>query len=298
MSGLFSDLTLLRPLWLLALPLAVLVGAVLARRAGGIGAWRRVVDDRLIATLTALGRIAPPDRTGAWALGGVLVLTVLALSGPAVENRDRPSFRNLDAVVIVMDLSPSVVASGRLDDLRTTARLIAASAGTRQAGLIVFAGEAYVAQPLTTDARALGSVISHLNGDTMPVSGSRPAEALRLTAAMLDGAGIVQADVVVLGDSGGMTDEALAEARALGARGWRVSTVAVTAPDTRLASAGGGVAGTIAAPEPVVQQIASGDAERFAQTDFALFFVEDIGRYLLLLALIPALFLFRRGAAG
>ena len=50
---------LLRPEWLLALPLLALAGWLLHRQRGGLGGWDRVADPRLLQAMTALGRVEP-----------------------------------------------------------------------------------------------------------------------------------------------------------------------------------------------------------------------------------------------
>lgn len=291
----------LRPVWLLGLPVALLAGILLSRRAIGLGAWQAVIDPALRATLARLGRIVPARGRLPWITAALLGLLAIALSGPAVERRDRPAYRNLDAVLIVMDLSPSVANSTRLEDLRTAGRLVASVAAGRQVGLIVFAGEAYLAGALTSDARALGELIAYLDAETVPVAGSRPAEALGLAAEVLDDADIIAADVILIGDGGGLGPVSEKMALRLSEAGARLSVLSPGDVDRttlqRVAQLGGGRAGTLAAPEPVLALVASAGVARFAETDHALLFVEDRGRYLLVLALIPAFVLIRRGVA-
>ena len=104
-----SDITLLRPWWLLALvPLAALVW-VMSRRKGIAGDWEAVVDPQLMQALSAMGRV-DAGHGGRIAKGAILgaVLLIVALAGPAVERRDAVAFRNLDGVVFVLD-APSVI---------------------------------------------------------------------------------------------------------------------------------------------------------------------------------------------
>ena len=190
----------LRPWWLVLVPLAVILGYFLVRRSQHLGAWTKAMDPELLAAMHRLGNVSGGAPRRAWLPALVLAALGLALSGPGIERRDTAGFRNLDAVVLVMDLSPSTTESEHLFDMLTAARILVDSAGTRQVGLIVYAGEAYVAAPLTTDARAMMGTLALIDGETMPVQGSNPAAALALAQTMLEEASILAADVVVLSD--------------------------------------------------------------------------------------------------
>lgn len=287
----------LQPWWLALIPLALVLGLWLARRSESLGAWERAVDPELMVALRRMGRVAPGGRARAVLPACVLAVLGVALAGPATERRDLTSYRNLDGVVLVLDLSPSVTGDARFFDVLTAARLVAEAAGTRQTALVVYAGEAFVAAPFSTDARALSGTLALLDGRTMPVTGSRPAAGLALAREMLGGAGMLAADVVLISDGAAIGPEAVAEARALGAAGWRVSAIA-TGPGqgalNAIAATGGGISASVDDPFPVARQVGSRPVERLAQTDYAMLVLEDQGRFLLLFALIPAFLLLPR----
>ena len=296
------DMIWLRPIWWLLVPVALILGATMVRRASSLGAWERAMDASLLQAMRRMGRVSSGGRARNVLPAGLLLLLGIALAGPAAERRDSSSFRNLDAVVLVVDLSPSVTGSARLFDTLTAARLISQAAQTRQTALIVFAGEAYLATQFSSDPTALTSTLALLDAETMPVAGSRPEVALSLARATLEDASILAADVVLFSDGGGITPAAIAEARALNERGWRVSTVQVPGREsvasgalTALAQAGDGVAANLANPFPVADRIASRPLERLAMHDWSMLLMRDYGRYLLLIALVPAFLMLPRG---
>ena len=295
----------LRPWWLALIPLALILAlAAIRRSSSGLGAWERAVDRTLLEAMQRIGRVRPGRARRRWWPAAVLAVLGLALAGPAAERRDTASFRNLDAVLLVLDLSPSVAAGPHFFETITAARLIAQTAGTRQTGLIVYAGEAYLAFPLSTDAAALTGTLALLDPQTLPVEGSRPAEALRLAARVLEGAAILVSDVVLFSDGGGLGPDATAAAAALTRAGAAVSVIRVPGEAqssvalSALARVGAGAEGTLANPFPVAHRIAARPVERLAQTDYAMLTFEDLGRWLLVLALVPAFLLLpgrRRG---
>ncbi len=296
---------LMRPLWALAIPVIALLGVALARRRRALGAWEAAVDAPLLAALDRLGKVSRGGRRIGWLAPVIAALIALALTGPSKERRDGVAFRNLDGVVIAVDLSRSMIEGGRFADAMTTARLIALSVGTRQVSLVVYGGDAYRASAFTSDAAALGQTIAFLDADTVPDDGSRPERALVLGGRILRDAEIILGDLVLISDGGGLGPEAMAQARALNEAGVPLSTIFVPSrapqsppPDRaaldRLAAAGGGAAGDLLDPFPVTRALEQGLERRLRAMEDAVHRRRDYGRFLLLLAVIPALMLFRR----
>ncbi|MGU3547281.1 VWA domain-containing protein, partial [Methylobacterium sp. A52T] len=62
------------------------------------------------------------------------------------------------------------------------------------------------------------------------------------------------------------------------------------------AGAGGGTAADIATPGPVLDAVGAGLAQHLAAGGYGVLAYADLGRWLLLLAALPALLLFRRSA--
>jgi Ca-activated chloride channel family protein len=303
-----AGFALLRPHWLLALPPVALAALWLARRATELSGWNRAIDPPLLAALQRLGRVLPgtPRRNLLPALTAGLI--ILALVGPAREVADAPTFRNLDGLVIAMDLSRSVAQGGRLPQARATARLVAERAGSRPAALVVYAGDAYLASPLTTDTRALGTTIAVLDGETVPDLGTRPERALALARRVLAQAQVVAGDIVLVSDGDRVTDAALRESEAAAAAGYRVSAIHVEPAAAvagaplpegrggldRIARAGDGMAADVLDAERLADAIGAHPASQLASSNFAFLAWTDYGRYFLALALVPALALFRR----
>ncbi|MAC77643.1 MAG: hypothetical protein CML66_06225 [Rhodobacteraceae bacterium] len=294
-----TGLVLLRPWWLLALPVLVALAVIVLRRPAALGAWKAAVDPVLLAAMARIGRV-PEARTGRAALIPLLAgaCVVLALAGPATERRDAPSFRNLDGVVLVMDLSPSVTDGDALEPLRTAARVVLARLGSRPAALIVYAGDTYLAAPMTADTTQLGLTVALLDDSIVPDPGSRPALALARAGDLLSEARIVAGDVVLFSDGGGLDDTATATARRLVGEGARLWTVSATPHDglAALAEAGGGAGFAAAQASALTDAIARGRVTRLGATDIALLYLDDLGRWLLIPALICAALLFRRAS--
>lgn len=303
-----SDVTLLRPFWLLALPVLVALAVYMFRRAARPGDWRAQIEPHLLQALTALGRVET-GRGGGKALQPFLIagLIALALTGPAMQRPKAETFRNLDGVVFVMDVSASMTRDETWPAVVTMARAGLNALAERPAALIVYAGDSYTAATLTLDHLQIGQTITLLNEKTVPDRGARPAIALTRAAEMLAEAEIIAGEVVLFSDGAGIGPEAEKVAQRIVDLGARLSVVA---PETTISGevigregrealariGGGGVYG-VDEVERFMADMRQSGAGRLERQDLQLLLLEDYGRWLLLLALIPAgLFFWRERA--
>ncbi|SMX44917.1 VWA domain-containing protein [Actibacterium lipolyticum] len=306
---LLSQIILLRPLWLLALPVIAVLAVLSFRRNARVGDWAKMIDPHLMQAMERLGRVdLPRARVAAQLpfLGAGAI--VIALVGPAGQSDDAQTFRNLDGVVFVLDVSDSMTQDARWQDTVTMSRAALSVLGTKPAALVVYAGDSYVASPLTTDTLQLGQTVTLLDGKTIPDKGSRPALALRQAAQILDEADVIAGDVVLMTDGGGLGPEALLAAKDIVDLGGRLlvahaeTTVAedgagATAEVQSLVNIGGGLLFQLNEATALMDELSRSDDKRLERQDFRLLFWTDYGRYLLLFALIPIAALFRRERA-
>lgn len=302
-----AGLWLLRPYWLLAVPLVALLAWHAHRRRGALASWGRILDPKLVPALEALGHVTSTRRgLRVLLLAATAALAVLALTGPATRKDQAPAFRNLDTVFLVVDLSDSMTRGGALDDLQAAAAHVLSDSSGRPVALLVFAADAYLASAPTEDPATLETIVSVLDAETMPDAGSRPDRALRLVREMLARAEKRRTDVLLISDGGGVNAETLHEAELLHGLGARVSAIYV-APTARtygmpaprrdalddLARRGGGLLADAGESGRVVALLRESSSAAIS-ADMAALTFEDHGRLVLLLALVPALLLFRR----
>jgi Ca-activated chloride channel family protein len=290
-----TELVLLRPWWLLALPAAVLLALWVRRRGPAAGGWERVMPPAMLAAMASLGHLGGGGRAGLGAVAAIGLIG-LGLSGPAVPRADAPLLADSGAILIALDLSPSVAEGPAMADAKAAAAAVLAAAAGRPVGLILYAGEAYEVAAPTADPAVLESDIAVLGPGVMPGAGSRPASALALAREMLGD--LEEADLVLISDGGGFDAATAAEAERLVAAGIRIDLLTL---DGR---AGGGsdfgnlpdLADAVAparAPDPVLDRLAAtgGIGNDAALT--ALRF-RDLGPFVAGFAMIPLLALFRR----
>lgn len=293
-----GEVVLLRPGWLAALALVAAILLWRRWRGGAAGGWERVMPPAMLAAMRRLGhlRAAAGDHDGA--LAAAAVLLALGLAGPALPRADAPVIAGSGALLIAVDLSPSVAEGPALADAQAAAAAVLGAAGSRPVGLVLYAGEAYEIAAPTADPTILESQIAVLAPDLMPAGGSRPAAALSLAREMLRGS--PGAEVVLVSDGGGIDAAAVAEAERLTGDGIGLSTLVLDG-----SAGGGGDPATLAAlgaataparaPGPVLDRLAGGGM-RGRDTALAALGFHDLGPLLAALAAIPLLALFRSHA--
>lgn len=125
----------------------------------------------------------------------ITVMLVLALSVVAAANLRKPSASGKEKkggidIMIALDVSKSMWAQDakptRLDKAKQFIDGLIGQAADNRVGLVVFAGQAYLQMPLTTDAAAAKIFVSNASPDAVPVQGTVIGDALRLCDNSLD----------------------------------------------------------------------------------------------------------------
>lgn len=228
-----ADFHWLRPEWLFAIPLVVLVTVMLGRGRLGAGNWRDVIDPALMPFV--LSR-APGRGTDVrwWLLGLGGVLAAIALAGPAWERIEQPVFRAEQALVVALDLSRSMdaqdIAPSRLSRARLKILDILEQRKSGQTALVVYSSNAFTVTPLTTDTDTVAALVNSLSTDIMPSRGSNPVVAMQKGRQLLDQAGVVYGEVLLITD-GGSSAAAEKVARDLKAAGFSLSVLGVGTRD-------------------------------------------------------------------
>lgn len=240
-----ADFRLLRPWWLLALPVVAWLAWAWRRRRDA-GAWETAVDPQLRAHL-----LEPVPGRRRWLARWPWVgatLAILALAGPSWRVSPQPVWETKAPLVIAFDLSPSMLA----DDLppsrlaRARARLAALLNGRRggEVGLVVYAGDAYTVAPLTEDPANVAVFLDALEPGIMPgdpVASADAARAIDRGARLLQQAGFGRGEILLVSGSPTNASAATAAARA-SAAGYRVSVLEAMPPAAAAASGAAAIA--------------------------------------------------------
>ncbi len=193
----------IRPAWLFALPLVGIALWALNRVQRQGDQWTSLINPALLPHLLDGKQRASSRNHTPWLLVP-LVLGVLALAGPAWQKLPQPLERNGSALVILWDLSPSVLAQdtkpSRLERGRLKIIDLLKARKDGQTALIAYSGQAHVVAPLTEDIETIINLLPSLSPMHLPTVGSNPEMALQHAQKLLEASGINRGDILFLTD--------------------------------------------------------------------------------------------------
>ncbi|MGI2098039.1 VWA domain-containing protein [Shewanella glacialipiscicola] len=321
------SLHFIRPEWLLALVPLALVLLSLWRQHQSHSAWNRYIAPHLAKILVTQGD--KKSRRPLHLLAFTWLIATLALAGPAVNKQSLPVFATEQGRVLVMDMSVSMFATdvtpNRLTQAKFRATDLLRNLKEGETGLVAFAGDAFTISPLTRDTGTLLNLLPTLSPEIMPVRGSNLAAALTQAKALLVQGGHIRGDIIVMTD--GITAAQFDEANsALSGTQYRLAIMTfgtsqgapIRLPDGQLqrdnsnevvvAAVNFGLLQKLVANNKgvLIQNRADGndlaqlqgwlsDAGDAKATELDGETWQDLGPYLALLLLLPALFSFRQG---
>jgi Mg-chelatase subunit ChlD len=191
-SAMIDGFHLLRPDLLWALLACPLVALALWYRRVHQGDWTKVIDAELLPYLLPDQR-GKSQRSRVWIPTLLLTLVTLGAAGPSLQRVELPVIKRADALVIVLDLSASMLAADvQPSRVQRARQKILDLLDTREegvTGLVVFAGDAHVVTPLTDDTRTIANLMPALSPAIMPLPGADATSALELAAELLLTAG-------------------------------------------------------------------------------------------------------------
>jgi Ca-activated chloride channel family protein len=145
-------------------------------------------DAHLLPYLRVGESAKPSGRTQRTRLlwAAVWLLLCIAMAGPRWEREATKTFQADAAVMIVLDLSRSMLATdltpNRLERAHQAITALLQGAAGMRVGLIVFAADAVIASPLTRDHATLSKLLPSLEPSLFTRQGSVPEEAIALAA--------------------------------------------------------------------------------------------------------------------
>jgi len=200
---LISQFHFLRPWWLIALAPVLVIALLLWYQKHNARSWQQMVAPELLQYLLD----GQTTRIKPWQLIALLlawIISCVALAGPSWEKRPVAVEQNQQALVLLLDLSPSMMSEDVKPSRLVRARLkIADLLRLRKDGqtaLLVYAGDVHVVTPLTDDTETINNIIPALHPNIMPAQGSNTEAAVERAIQLLKNAAITQGDLLLITD--------------------------------------------------------------------------------------------------
>ena len=146
-----------------------------------------------------------------------ITLLIIGLSNPQIGTKMEEVKREGVDLMIAIDLSYSMMAQdikpNRLERAKQAiSRLIDKLEGDR-IGLVVFAGEAYVQLPITTDYSAAKLFLSTVNTSIVPTQGTKIGNAIDLCVNSFDNENAQSKAIIIITDGEAHDEEAISSAK-------------------------------------------------------------------------------------
>ncbi len=209
MTEFIEQFHFLRPLWLFTLLPALAIIISLSHINKKSSGWKAFIAPAFFEILSDK-KAASSQLIPLYSLAIALLFIILALSGPTWEKKQTDIYEPPSALVILLDLSPSMNAEDIVPSRIQRARLkVIDLLSTHSEGLnalIAYSGNAHVVTPLTEDADTIVNLLTALEPGLMPSPGSNVEMAFELANKLLEDAAIQHGNIVLLTD--GIADDA------------------------------------------------------------------------------------------
>lgn len=160
---------------------------------------------------------------------------IVTLASPQFGTKLETVKRKGIELIIALDVSNSMNATdvepSRLERAKLAIERLTGRLQNDRIGLIVFAGEAYVQLPITTDYASARLFLSSINTDIVPTQGTAIGAAIRLASNSFSQQEDINRAIVVITDGENHEDDALIAAKTAQENGIKVYTVGMGSPD-------------------------------------------------------------------
>lgn len=325
------EVTLLRPAWLLALPLIAYAWWMRGNPGERRSTWRHACDADLLKILLRSRDTWRESKQRRHLVALLSLAAMVALVGPAFQRAPTDALRDDASLIIALDLSASMltkdIAPSRIGRAKFKIIDLLESRRSGDSALLVYAADAFAVTPLTFDSATINAMLPALEPDIMPAQGSNTAAAVEMAITLLQRGGRDSGDLVLFTDGLGAT-EPLPLAQRAADNGLRVSVLGFGTSTGAEIPAMNGI-GSLQGPNgPVRSSLRSGPLRGLAEAANGRFFLAtpgsgdiealnrflieqrraghrdsdedagnawlDPGPWLVLLCLLPAVLLFRK----
>ncbi len=226
----FENIGILWYLWLLPVFAVVFILARYNRKR----LLGRFADPRLLVTLMPMVSGRRPVFKFMLFLS-ILGFIILSLAGPRFGSRLEEVRREGVEIIIALDVSNSMLAEdirpNRLERAKMSISRMLGNLRNDRIGLIVFAGDAYVQVPITSDYTAARMILENITTDIVPVQGTAIGRAIELAERSFTPGTDASRVLIIISDGEDHEDDPVAAAAAARERGINIHTIGIGRPE-------------------------------------------------------------------
>jgi len=226
----FSHIEDLWFLWLI--PVMLILFIILRYKRKKV--FRRFGDPELVRTLIPLVSAQRPVLKFILLLIS-LVFIVLTLAGPRFGSRLEEVKREGVEIIIALDVSNSMNAEdirpNRLERSKLAISRLISNLRNDRVGLIVFAGDAYVQVPITSDYTAARMILENVSTDIIPVQGTAIGRAIELASRSFTPDYPASRALIIISDGEDHEDDPVRAAAAAREMGITIHTIGIGRPE-------------------------------------------------------------------
>lgn len=171
-------------------------------------------------------------KRGAWKfvmLLVALVFVILGAAGPQFGSKLQQVQKQGVELMVVLDVSNSMMAQdikpSRLDKAKMAIARMVEKLSNDKVGMIVFAGDAYVQLPITTDYSSAKLFLSNITTDIVPVQGTAIGAAIDLAVKSFTPETETSKAIIIITDGENHQDDAVEAARRAREQGITIHTI-------------------------------------------------------------------------
>jgi Ca-activated chloride channel homolog len=196
--------------------------------------FRRFGDPELVRTLIPLVSAQRPVLKFILLLTS-LVFIVLTLAGPRFGSRLEEVKREGVEIIIALDVSNSMNAEdirpNRLERSKLAISRLISNLRNDRIGLIVYAGDAYVQVPITSDYTAARMILENISTDIIPVQGTAMGRAIDLASRSFTPDSPASRALIIISDGEDHEDDPVKAAAAAREMDITVHTIGIGRPE-------------------------------------------------------------------
>lgn len=299
-----QDFHFLRPYWLLALVLPLVLGYRAIKNETVQSSWAQICDEHLLKFLLIKGQ-NKQRKLPYMLLTMIIFLSIIAISGPTWIKKQNPALSVDNPVMIMINMSTDMwakdVSPSRIVRAEYAVSDLLKNFKSTETGLLVYSKEPFVISPLTEDTSLIENLLLQLDEDVLPENGDRLDRAIDLAVSRMQKSGYDKGNMVILtADVGERFDAALESAAKASNEGFEVNIIKVSGDRNEklemIADKGNGIyLDYLQNQQTLIDKINSIYTKELKQSENMQTTWEDMGYYLFWLPALLLLYYFRKG---